>query len=84
MLKRRIFIPATALCCSLLLAPSLQALPLDAEGFLARLSSWVLVFRPASPALPARAGRAAAPGKPRIADKNGCAIDPQGRPICSW
>jgi len=79
MLKRRILIPATALGCSLLLAPTLQALPLDGAGLFARLSSWVSVLRPAGPA---RAARAAAPAKPRIADKNGCGIDPQGKPVC--
>jgi len=80
MLKRRIFIPATTLCCSLLLAPTLQALPLvDDAGLLARFISLIGVHRPASPAPVARA---AAQGKPRIADKNGCAIDPQGRPLC--
>ena len=79
MLKRRIFIPATALCCSLLLAPTVQALPLGGEGLLARLSSWVRVFHPASPPPVARA---AAPARPRITDKNGCGIDPQGKPTC--
>jgi hypothetical protein len=79
MLKRRIFIPATALCCSLLLAPALQALPLDAGGLFARLASLVSVLRQGSPA---PVTRVAAPGKPRVASKNGCGIDPQGRPIC--
>jgi hypothetical protein len=37
------------------------------------------VFHPASPA---PAARAAAPARPRIADKNGCGIDPQGKPLC--
>ncbi len=82
MLNRRILIPATALCCSLLLAPTLQAFPLDGAGLLARVSSWVSVFRPASPALAARAAHRAAPAKPRMTRKNGCGIDPQGQPFC--
>ena len=79
MLKRKIFISATALGCALLLAPTLQAFPLDGEGFLSRLSSWVLVTRPANPA---PAARTAAPAKPRATEKNGCGIDPQGQPLC--
>lgn len=83
MLKRRIVIPATVLGCSLLLAPTLQALPLDGEGLLARLASLVSVVRHAGPALPARTARTGPPAKPRIASKNGCGIDPQGQPLCS-
>lgn len=80
MLKRKIVISATALGCSLFLAPTLQALPLDGEGLLARLASLVSVMRHASPAAPA--ARPAAATKPRLVDKNGCGIDPQGKPIC--